>query len=60
MNQVEKLWYSSNIGWAKNLVFDNGYTWKICRADPIFMINANSSYFPTATNITFDFEVKPK
>lgn len=60
MNQVEKLWYSSNIGWAKNLVHDSGYTWKICRADPIFMINANSSYFPTATNITFDFEVKPK
>lgn len=60
MNQVEKLWYSSNIGWAKNLVHDTGYTWKICRADPVFMINANTSYFPTATNVTFDFEVKPK
>lgn len=60
MNQVEKLWYSSNIGWAKNLVHNGGWTWKICRADPIFIINANTSYFPTATNITFDFEVKPK
>ena len=59
INQVEKLWYSDNIGWAKNLVFDSGWTWKICRADPIFMINANSSYFPTATNIVFTFEVKP-
>lgn len=60
VNQVEKLWYSGNIGWAKNLVHNGGWTWKICRADPIFMINANSSYFPTATNITFDFEIKPK
>ena len=60
VNQVEKLWYSDNIGWAKNLVHNGGWSWKICRADPIFMINTNSSYFPSATNITFDFEVKPK
>jgi hypothetical protein len=59
INQVEKLWYSDNIGWAKNLVFDGGWTWKICRADPIFIINANTSYFPGATNIVFSFEVKP-
>lgn len=59
INQVEKLWYSDNIGWAKNLSFEGGWTWKICRADPIFMINANSTYFAENTNIVFSFEVKP-
>ena len=59
IDEVERLWYSSQVGVPKNIMFLGGYTWRITSADGLGLIGF-SQMFPGNINwqLPVTYEIK--
>ena len=61
VNEVEKLWYSTNVGSPKGIMFKDGYTWRITAVAGLGLLGFTFG-FPSETQnhqVPVTYEIKP-